>query len=51
MSAETSPIFGNLNWSVTPFTDLLHQIDSSTLVGAGAASVLVLGLLGIWMAF
>ena len=43
MSNTASPIFGNLNWNVTPYTDLLHDVNSSTIVGAGAASVLVLG--------
>ncbi|MXO67011.1 cbb3-type cytochrome c oxidase subunit I [Altericroceibacterium endophyticum] len=43
MSGETSPIVGNLDWNVTPYTDLLKHVDSSTIVGAGAASVLVLG--------
>ncbi|MAG41354.1 MAG: cytochrome ubiquinol oxidase subunit I, partial [Erythrobacteraceae bacterium] len=45
MSQQTSPIFGNLDWSVTPYTDLLREVNSSTIVGAGAASVLVLGAL------
>ena len=45
MSQQTSPIFGNLDWSVTPYTDLLRDVNSSTIVGAGAASVLVLGAL------
>ncbi len=54
MSGGTSPIFGNLDWNVTPFTDLLRDVNSSTIVGAGAASVLVLGgiatlLLFTWM--
>ncbi|WMS41936.1 cbb3-type cytochrome c oxidase subunit I [Acuticoccus sp. MNP-M23] len=43
MSGETSPIFGNLTWDVTPYTDLSRHVDISTIVGAGAASVLVLG--------
>ena len=43
MTQETSPIFGNLDWNVTPYTDLLQHVDSSTVIGAGAASVLVLG--------
>ena len=43
MSRETSPIFGRLEWTVTPYTDLLRDVNSSTIVGAGAASVLVLG--------
>jgi len=43
MSGGTSPIFGNLNWNVTPYTDAFQHPDSSTIIGAGAASVLVLG--------
>ena len=43
MSRETSPIVGRLDWTVTPYTDLLREVNSSTIVGAGAASVLVLG--------
>ena len=43
MSGQTSPIFGNLDWTVTPYTDLLRDVNSSTIVGAGAASVLVFG--------
>ena len=43
MTQQTSPIFGRLDWTVTPYTDLLRHVDSSTIVGAGAASVLVLG--------
>ncbi|WP_417310463.1 cbb3-type cytochrome c oxidase subunit I [Devosia sp.] len=43
MNGETSPIFGNLTWYVTPYTDLIEHPSLSTLVGAGAASVLVLG--------
>ena len=43
MSRDTSPIFGKLDWMVTPYTDLLRDVNSSTIVGAGAASVLVLG--------
>ncbi|WP_299310031.1 cbb3-type cytochrome c oxidase subunit I [uncultured Croceicoccus sp.] len=46
MSQPTSPIFGRLDWTVTPYTDLLHHVTSSTIVGAGAATVLVLGTLG-----
>ena len=43
MSRPTSPIFGKLDWTVTPFTDLLRHVDSNTIVGAGATSVLVVG--------
>ncbi|MEN3792447.1 cbb3-type cytochrome c oxidase subunit I [Fulvimarina sp. MAC3] len=43
MNTETSWIFGNLNWNVTPYTDLFQHVSSSTLIGAGAASILVLG--------
>ncbi|WP_156841893.1 cbb3-type cytochrome c oxidase subunit I [Novosphingobium aquimarinum] len=43
MTRTTSPIFGRLDWSVTPYTDLLRKVDSNSLVGAGAATVLVLG--------
>ena len=42
MSGAADPIFGKLNWTVTPYTDLLREVTSSTIVGAGAASVLVL---------
>ncbi|WP_120717378.1 cbb3-type cytochrome c oxidase subunit I [Tsuneonella amylolytica] len=43
MSRPVGPVFGKLDWSVTPYTDLLQTVNSSTIVGAGAASVLVLG--------
>jgi len=43
MSVRTSPIVGNLDWSVTPFTDALQHPGTSTIIGAGAAGVLVLG--------
>ena len=43
MTRQTSPIFGKLDWTVTPYTDLLREVTSSTIVGAGAASVLVMG--------
>ncbi len=43
MSGQSSPTFGNLDWEVTPYTDLLEHVNSSTIIGAGAASVLVLG--------
>ena len=46
MSQQTSPIFGRLDWSVTPYTDLLDKVTSSTIVGAGAATVLVVGAIG-----
>ena len=43
MSAQTNPFLGKLDWTVTPYTDLLREVNSSTIVGAGAASVLVVG--------
>ncbi|WP_413205825.1 cbb3-type cytochrome c oxidase subunit I [Rhodospirillum sp. A1_3_36] len=43
MSGKTDLIFGNLDWTVTPYTDLLEHVNSSTIVGAGAASMMVLG--------
>ena len=43
MSGQTSPIFGNLDWTVTPFTDVIQHPGSSTIVGAAAATILVLG--------
>ncbi len=43
MSNQTSPIFGNLNWQVTPYTELLEDPSSSSIVGSFAASVLVVG--------
>tara|TARA_R110000787_G_scaffold4651_1_gene17674 strand:- start:11502 stop:13607 length:2106 start_codon:yes stop_codon:yes gene_type:complete len=46
MIQQTSPIFGRLNWSVTPYTDLMEKVTSSTIVGAGAATVLVIGAIG-----
>ncbi|MEL7684057.1 cbb3-type cytochrome c oxidase subunit I [Citromicrobium bathyomarinum] len=46
MSGQTSPIFGNLDWNVTPFTDVLQHPGTSTIIGAFAASVLVLGAIG-----
>lgn len=46
MTHQTSPIFGRLDWSVTPYTDLLEKVTSSTIVGAGAATVLVVGAIG-----
>jgi len=46
MSGQTSPIFGNLDWNVTPFTDVLQHPGTSTIIGAFATSVLVLGAIG-----
>jgi cytochrome o ubiquinol oxidase subunit 1 len=46
MTHQTSPIFGRLDWNVTPYTDLLEKVTSSTIVGAGAATVLVVGAIG-----
>ncbi|KCZ57375.1 cytochrome O ubiquinol oxidase [Hyphomonas beringensis] len=46
MIQQTNPIFGRLDWSVTPYTDLLNKVTSSTIVGAGAATVLVVGAIG-----
>ncbi len=45
MSRQTSPVFGNLDWNVTPYTELLQHPNSSTIIGAGAATILVLGAL------
>jgi len=46
MTEQTSLIFGNLDWNVTPYTDLLLNPNSSTIIGAGAATILVLGAIG-----
>ena len=29
MSGQTSPIFGNLDWTVTPFTDVIQHPSTS----------------------
>ncbi|MBH9536506.1 cbb3-type cytochrome c oxidase subunit I [Novosphingopyxis sp. YJ-S2-01] len=46
MTEQTSLIFGNLDWNVTPYTDLLLNPNSSTIIGAVAATILVLGAIG-----
>ncbi len=47
MNTQSSPVLGNLNWDVTPFTDLYENVNSSTIVGAGAASAVVVGAIAV----
>ena len=38
-------LFGNLDWSVTPFSDAINNPSTNTFVAAGAASLVVIGAL------
>jgi cytochrome o ubiquinol oxidase subunit 1 len=40
-------LLGRLNWSVTPFSDLVANPDTSTMVAAGAAGLVVVGTLAV----
>lgn len=42
----TDPIFGRLDWSVTPFDDFWRDPSLNEAVASGAALVLILGALG-----